>query len=733
MDSQQQPSTRGRKAAFIALALLALVLFFLQFSQAAFNLTFLRPDTLQQTFVFAALSALIFLLFVALVFVLGRNLIKLFSERRLGVLGSVFRTRMVIGALLLSFLPVIFMFLFSYGLMNRSIDKWFSVPVEELKDDSGQVAQLLSEYAASNAQAEAKALAANADVREAFDSGHFAMLAREMDHHKAALQGGFIVFLDNGKAVHQYMAPTSWEELIASRGPQNFFRFKDVEYLGRSAKVDANREVMVAIPLPPTFTATLSRIKANQLRYYELGQQKKLIRRTYMQLLLLITFLVLFAATWLSLFVARLVTKPVSALALATQEISEGHFDYRVEVTAPDELGELVKSFNKMAGELETSRRQIEASQRELADLNISIEQRRKQIETILENVPTGVLSLDAQRRITHSNAALESMFGVEQYLPGTKLTDAFDSTLAADIDHLLRRADRMGTVSRSLDARSRHGSLNLELTAASLMHERQRLGYVVVFEDLSELLKAQKQTAWREVARRVAHEIKNPLTPIALSAERIRRHLERGSPPDSQSLGVIHGCAETISGAVETLRRLVDEFSTLARFPAAQPQPSDINAIVNSALDLFTGRLDGITIRADLSTDLPQVMADPEGIKRVVANLVDNAAEAVHDAMVKEIHISTSLTNDNESVEICVGDTGHGVTPELKERLFLPYFSTKERGTGLGLAIVSRIVEEHQGSVRVEKNSPTGARFIVELPVAAKITKATETDNVHV
>jgi nitrogen fixation/metabolism regulation signal transduction histidine kinase len=248
----------------------------------------------------------------------------------------------------------------------------------------------------------------------------------------------------------------------------------------------------------------------------------------------------------------------------------------------------------------------------------------------------------------------------------------------------------------------------------------------VLVFEDLSDLLRAQKQAAWREVARRVAHEIKNPLTPIALSAERIRRHLDRGTTPDPQSIEVIRSCADTIGSAVETVRTLVDEFSTLARFPAAQPKPANINSIIENTLSMFNGRLDGIRVRTDLAPDLPNVMADSEAIKRALANLVDNAAEAMQGALVREIQIGTALVSNREMVEIAVADSGHGVTQELKEKLFLPYFSTKKRGTGLGLAIVSRIIEDHHGSIRVEENKPVGARFIVELPVATESTPAT-------
>jgi nitrogen fixation/metabolism regulation signal transduction histidine kinase len=430
-----------------------------------------------------------------------------------------------------------------------------------------------------------------------------------------------------------------------------------------------------------------------------------------MDFLLLLTVGVLFATTWLALFLSKLVTRPVVALAEATQEISRGRLDYRVEISAADEIGELVHSFNRMAEELESSRKQIETSSRELTAANVALEQRRRHIETILESIPTGVLSLNAERRITHLNYAL--------------LRILHPAEIMEDLDPLLRRADRMGTTTTQMEVVLPRGKVNAAVTVATLQHDGQRLGYVIVFEDLSDLLKAQKQAAWREVARRVAHEIKNPLTPIALSAERITRHLERSKKPDEASLQVIQSCAKTIESAVETVRTLVDEFATLARFPTAHPQPYSINSIVESTLAMFNGRLDSIRVQTDLTPELPKVMADPEAMKRALANLVDNAAEAIQGSMLREIQISTSLVTSREAVEITVADTGHGVTQELKERLFLPYFSTKKRGTGLGLAIVSRIIEDHRGSIRVEENKPVGTRFVVELPVAAEAIPA--------
>jgi two-component system nitrogen regulation sensor histidine kinase NtrY len=704
--------TSHRKQVIILLAISVFLLLAILVSQTAFDLTFLRPGNNQDIAVFAALSALIFLLFVALTFVLMRNLLKLFAERRLGVLGSKFRTRMVAGALLLSSLPVMVMYWFAYGLMNRSIDKWFSTPVEEVRADTHAMASLLANYAMQNARSEAVAIASSPEIEHDFSGHGFAGAVSEFQHHERSLQGGFALAVRDGNAEASFNAPAPWAvlknrlplaEAAAERPAQ--FTWQQMDYTLGSAPVEGGGLILVAIPLPREFSQTVRQVEASQQRYYNLAGERRVVRRTYMGLLLLLTMLVLFVTTWLALFLSKIVTRPLSALAEATQEISRGRLDYRVPVSAADEIGDLVRSFNRMAEELETSRRQIEASSRDLSAVNAELDQRRRQTETILESIPTGVLSLDAERRVT-------------QILRGASLTDVFPTEVLEDFEPLLRRADRMGMTTSQMEMQLPRASLNVAVTVATLKHQGERSGYVIVFEDLSDLLKAQKQAAWREVARRVAHEIKNPLTPIALSAERIQRHLDRATAADPASLDVVRSCAETIAGAAETVRRLVDEFSTLARFPVAKPQPADINEAIENALTMFNGRLDGIGIHKSLASDLPRVMADGEAIKRAVANLVDNAAEALQNSIVREIEVSTTLVASRDAVEISVADTGHGVTRELKEKLFLPYFSTKKRGTGLGLAIVSRIVEDHHGSIRVEENHPVGTRFIVELPV---------------
>ncbi|HTV66634.1 MAG TPA: ATP-binding protein [Bryocella sp.] len=721
----------------VALSICIFFLFTVIFAQATFKLTFLQPDTSEETLIFSAVSALIFLLLVALTFVFLRTLLRIYAERKAGALGSKFASRMVLGALLLSLGPVIFLFLFSYGLLNRSVEKWFSRPTEDVQYHTSQIATLLTEYASANAQDEAVRMAATPDAQKSFHTENFTFILEEFRQSEVTLQGGFALALVDDVAEASFHAPEGWPLIrrhipppAAPNQPRTFELLGETYVLG-SAPVGDHGRILVAMPLPAKYSAMLQDIERSRQEYNDLRLQRRRLRRTYLGYLLFLTVGVLFASTWLALFLSRMVTRPLAALADATQEISRGRLDHRVEVQAGSEIGQLVDSFNRMAADLETSRNSIEASGREMARINSELEQRSRHIETILESVPSAVLSLDASRQIVRCNGALLRLLRLEQDPPDglQSLHDLFPADAVADLEHMLRKADRMGSTTSQMEFATPRVKLNVAVTVASLdaasartRNGKQRAGYVVVLEDMTDILRAQKQSAWREVARRIAHEIKNPLTPLALSAERIRRHLDRGATPDAASLSIIRQCAATISSSLETVRTLVDEFSMLARFPASKPQPSDINGIVDQALLMFNGRLDGIRVQRVLASALPLVQADPDAMKRVIANLVDNAAEALEDSLVKEIVISTALMDDRDAVEIVIADTGHGITPETKERLFLPYFSTKGRGTGLGLAIVGRIIEDHRGSIRVEENAPVGTRFIVELPVAQEV-----------
>ena len=418
------------------------------------------------------------------------------------------------------------------------------------------------------------------------------------------------------------------------------------------------------------------------------------------------------------------------------EAIAAGDYGRRVGESATEELGELAHSFNAMAADLESAHTLANRSTHQLSQLNVALQQRRTELETIIETIPNGVVTLAANRQILLANRAFSEMLdpgGQKQFI-GLALDAVLPAEIVDALDRLLRRAHRMGLASAEMQMPSATGSLHLSATVALLegggsqADAREHLGYVLVLEDATELLRAQKQLAWKEVARRVAHEIKNPLTPISLNAELIARHIARLGPiltergVETPSPAVIQRSADVISSSVATMRSLVDQFSALAEFPSAQPRPADLNTIVENSLALFAGRLGNIRVRRSLAAELPRVLADPEALKRALSNLIDNAAEAMQDALLRELQISTRLL-PNGPVELTIADTGPGVTDDMRERLFLPYFSTKQRGTGLGLSIAAKILQEHHGSIRVEKNLPTGARFIIELQPAASDT----------
>jgi two-component system, NtrC family, nitrogen regulation sensor histidine kinase NtrY len=320
--------------------------------------------------------------------------------------------------------------------------------------------------------------------------------------------------------------------------------------------------------------------------------------------------------------------------------------------------------------------------------------------------------------RVLQANRAFQRLLNPQHGhdLSGMALESVFPPEIANELILLVRRSHRMGVAATEIELNGPRGILTLTATVARLELGNDRQGCILVLEDVTQFLHAQRQAAWKEVAQRVAHEIKNPLTPISLSAERIRRHVDRGTP---ESPNIIRKCSEVILGSVETLRKLVDQFAALAQFPTAQPRFADLNTIVESSLALFAGRLNNIAIVQLLGRNLPPVLADPEAMKRALANLIDNAAEAMQNSLLRQLTIETSLIEGHTMAEIIVADTGHGLNDEMRERLFLPYFSTKQRGTGLGLSIAAKIVQEHHGAIRAEQNTPTGARFIIELPLA--------------
>jgi PAS domain S-box-containing protein len=676
--------------------------------------------------------------------ILARTALRLWVERRREQLGARFKTKMVVGAVALSLLPILFMFLVSYSLINRSLLLWFPKPLEiaseetqKLLNDLGRTQLPRLRGMAFQAQAEA-ARPGEGFLKHAFAKGADAVWI--LDRDGTPIRGGIV-------------CDTQPENRTDSVCVQSPVLGKYVRSLQSGVEVwEAGRRYYFAARVPPsrkspdagfvvagfrTSPDILTRLTAiqNQTReYYQERQDLRALKRQMLLILLLFTVLLLSAVLWVALFLAKQVTVPIQALAEGTREVSSGNFDYQVPEQAQDELGILVRSFNTMTTQLRDSRSQIDQFTRNLQQAVQELERRRQLMETVLENIPTGVISLDAAGTVLRVNTAVSRMLGINgsgsHSLEGLLGADA-----ARTVHYLMRRSLRMGVVSREIETVVAGRVLHLAVTASSLGPRRANTGYVLVLDDLTEMLRAQKSAAWQEVARRIAHEIKNPLTPIQLSAQRLTRFLERRDAgqgtisADSELTKLVQECSRLIEREVSTLAGLVNEFSQFVRFPTAKLSPTNANTIIHEAVEVFSGRLDGITLKTTLADNLPAVRADGGLLRGVVVNLIDNAAEALENSSRREIVVSTRVHSDSETIEICVSDTGHGISPEDKDKLFLPHFSTKDRGTGLGLAIAARIVAEHGGSIHVEDNLPEGSRFLVELPIA-ELTPASSADH---
>jgi PAS domain S-box-containing protein len=609
----------------------------------------------------------------------------------------------------------------------------------QLRNDSTSVVQELVEYVVSNARSEAQAVAeSGAPDRDA------ETLQQAMGSRHLTLQGGFLLVYDSNKrALASFQAPpestlaslrtsapdSDWKE-TPLRGPLSaalLFAAQHnanpvVDLAGQEnaigmAVTPSGKIVIAVLPMPMGLNATTARIRSGADEYLQLYRSRRVIRATLSLTLLLVTVFVFFSGVWLAVFLSKQITRPVEALADAMDAIAAGKYEERIDTVATGEMGDLVLSFNHMASDLESSRQLAQTAQAQLTMANLAVEERRRELETIVDTIPSGVVTLDGTGVVLQANLAFAALMGLSLDVPlqGESINELLPEECVEELARVIRRTSRMGAASTELEYRSRGRTLHLAITSARLDLGRGKAGSVLVFEDTTEFLRAQRQLAWKEVAQQVAHEIKNPLTPIALSAERIGRHLDRGQP---ESPNIIRKCTEVILGCVATLRMLVDQFSALAQFPAPQPRPCDMNQIVEEAIALFGGRLEGITVQRNLESGLPPVLADPEAIRRALANLIDNAAEAMNGSLLRVLSLRTAVSEDGTAAEVTISDTGPGLSDEIRERLFLPFYSTKRRGSGLGLSIAAKIAQEHGGSISAESNVPKGARFLLRLPL---------------
>ena len=683
-----------------------------------------EPDTWGEKIVLFAVNTFIVVALLVFGLILGRALVRLWVERRAEQLGSRLKTKMVLGAMAISLFPLVFLFFISYALMNRTLNRWFP---QELEDANSQALRLLGEvngleYARLQALADRAAASVpsgdSADLESALGPAARFAANEGAEGVWAVDSGGTRVKVVEGLILPVVLDPTLKFQSNLPNGGE-FWNSRSSSFLAARAPLGSGF-LFVARRLPPDFAARYTNIEQQTAAYSIQNQQIRTFKRQILLTLSLFTVLLLFAATWSALYLSKQVTVPIQALAEATGEIAAGHLDTQVHVRAQDELGILVRSFNRMTTQLADSHRRIDEFTHNLQQAVQELDSRRTLIETVLENIPTGVLALDSNARITRMNRAAREIFG-ENSREASDLIALTGKDAARDVQQLIRRSLRMGTASKEMEFRLRGRVAHAAVTVSPLGGRRSSVGYLVVVDDLTELLRAQKAAAWQEVAQRIAHEIKNPLTPIQLSAERLLRYVSRhnrdaGTP---ELVRLVGECAALIGREVGTLEALVNEFSRFARFPVARLTPTDPNAIVLGALDVFKGRLDDVQIRTNLAEGVPQVKADSEMLRRVVVNLIDNAAEAMEGAAARNLVLSTRFHPGHDSVEIIVADTGNGISPEDKDKLFLPHFSTKDRGTGLGLAIASRVIAEHHGIIRAEDNLPTGARFVIELPAA--------------
>jgi nitrogen fixation/metabolism regulation signal transduction histidine kinase len=777
VESSAATPARRRAAPWFFGSLVLLLLATLVALQVSGVWEFVTPDTATDALLLYALSTLNFAAFVVFSFIFVRSLLKLRSERKARALGSKIKTRLVVYFIAVSLLPITAMAVFSYLFFNRTIEKTFGrIPADVVNE--AQLAR--DEDVAQQARA----------MQDSLRVAAFA-ISRHLDGDVMTDLGGMLTAGDFGAMTITPQPPTppptgdaAPQEMEGDGSPPDpklYAAF--VEFVPRSPEFAKSGQYIVTpdgIILAATWLADgrtlvaarrlqtdsrLARIVSGAETFEHLRKRQRKVRLLGLSTLALLTLLLVFAATWAAIHIARGIGTPIRTLAEAAEEVARGNLAHRVTVTGDDELAVLADTFNQMTAQLEENRSHIEANADVLRETNLALEERRGYIETVLESLSTGVVSLDSENRLTTINAAALQMLHLSHApATGTTLAEIVNAEDRAVLERVLARARRAGRAAWQMELsrgatthagsdergeavathtnQDEHGEggttpVALAATALGTMGDGAR-GVVLVIEDLTELLAAQRAAAWSEVARRMAHEIKNPLTPIQLSAERIARNFPRpataaradgeildintgnGHDVDNRLARIVDECTQTITREVAGLKAMVDEFSRFARLPRARLEAADLNEVVRQAVALYEDRLDDVRLDVLLAPTLPSAMIDAEQLRRVFVNLIDNALEAIaHNEGERRITVATAHDPSRGVLLAEVADTGHGIAREDFPRLFQPYFSTRGRGTGLGLAIVRHIINDHGGRIRAEPNRPHGAKFMVELPVA--------------
>ena len=687
-------------------------------------------ETANDTLLLYALSSLNFFAFVIFAFIFIRSLLKLSRERRALEVGSQIKSRLIRYFFAISILPIIAMAVFSYLFMNRALERWFA----QIPESAIRESRLLQEQAIEDQTLK---------LRETTQMLATTLEKQDITNEKLTqiLERGNLTRIEILSPKNEILAASekklSEEQKIELEKTLGFIRQNDLNAPDLSdgkgfdatvAVFPGGRMLVVVPDLRPE--TNVNQMIENSLKEFDrLKQQAVTVRLIGLMTLGLLTFLLIFASSWTALYIARGLTVPIKALAEGSKEIARGNFAHRVDVLAEDELALLVTAFNEMSARLESS--------------SSELRERRKYIETVLQSLSTGVISFDAENRVTTINKAAIQMFRLEKGIfEGATLSELVSRENLLVLEKLLGRAKRIGQAAEQTILMREHTdggngiaeSLPVALTATALpkTSEGNSAGVVLVIEDLTELLTAQRASAWQEVARRMAHEIKNPLTPIQLSAERIAKRFAQSEQPTAnlkdnklhatnggQLTKIIGESTETILREVSSLKLMVDEFSRFARLPNVKLENGNVNDVIEKSTAHFEDRLRDIKLETALSQNLLNAMIDDEQLRRVFINLIENAIEAFDANQAdKRILVKTSYDKKRDLIIAEVADNGNGIPPQDFQKLFQPYFSTKGRGTGLGLAIVQRIVIEHGGKIRAVSNIPKGAKFIIELPV---------------
>ena len=710
--------------------------------------TQLNPDFLSEVVLYA-LSAADLTMVLALIFVLARNIVKLLVERRRGLPFSRFRAKLVLALLGLTIIPSLLVLAVGGELIRSVMEMWFSQPIEEVLRSANEIggtyyrehealmaqhAERISRAIPASAVASGNVEAVRASIAHEVTQGGLGLVEVYRLTGNAAAPAPLVAVespaLPRGHA--RGIADRLAAKVAAGSSETRALDPLDVGELVRAGAVIRDSEtarpvgvVIASVYLSGDLPRYARRITDAYENYSQLFALRRPLQGVYLSLFLMMTLMILVSATWTGLYLAKRITRPVQALAAGAREIGAGRLDHRIEPETRDEFGSLVEAFNTMAGELAASQRKLEHSRVDLERKNLQLDERRRYIETVLERIATGVVSVGADGRIETINAAAVRLLEIDPSAVGRSATEVFEREDLKPLHVLLGRMQKVTSEPAAQEIALARGGRELHLAAAATPLQGEDgapAGAVMVFDDVTPLIRTQRVAAWRDVARRLAHEIKNPLTPIQLCAERMRRHFT-GAPAASRDL--VEECTTTIVGEVESLKALVDEFAQFARMPAPKAVASDLNALLTETLALYNGLFREIQIERQFAASLPAVRLDVEQVRRVIINLVDNAVEALGGSAATArpngdaptIVVATRHDPANGVVRITVADNGPGISIADRDKLFMPYYSTKRRGSGLGLAIVRRIIAEHGGNIEVEDNTPAGTVFTIELP----------------